>query len=44
MQKKQKITFLGKVKSDKIVIDYEDFGAVSAWKKTYDTVLGNIMG
>ena len=44
MEKKQNITFLGKIKSDKIVIDNEDFGEVSAWKKTYDTVLGNIMG
>jgi phosphoribosylformylglycinamidine synthase subunit PurL len=41
--KKQYMTFLGTVKSNKILIDQEDFGAVSAWKKTYDTVLGNIM-
>ncbi len=42
--KNQNMTFLGTVKNNKILIDGEDFGAVSAWKKTYDSVLGNIMG
>jgi phosphoribosylformylglycinamidine synthase subunit PurL len=39
----QFFSYLGTVKSNKIVIDNEDYGAVAAWKKTYDTVLSTIM-
>jgi phosphoribosylformylglycinamidine synthase len=35
--------FLGEVKGRKMVIDKDDFGAVSAWKKNYDTVLEKMM-
>jgi phosphoribosylformylglycinamidine synthase len=34
---------LGAVKGHDVVIDGENWGAVSAWKRTYDTVLGEIM-
>ena len=34
---------LGTVTGEKVHVDGEDWGNVSAWKRTYDTVLENIM-
>jgi phosphoribosylformylglycinamidine synthase len=34
---------MGQVKGDAVVIDGENWGAVTDWKRTYETVLSDIM-